>query len=275
MRKGQQPPWIVPDDLWARIEPLLPVVPRRPDHPGRKRLDDRKALCGILFVLYTGIPWEFLPQELGFGSGMTCWRRLRDWNEAGVWQRLHESLLAELNAAGELDFTRAVVDGSHVRAMKGGPKTGPSPVDRARTGSKHHLITEAHGIPLAVILTGGNRNDVTQLLPLIDAVPSVRGRRGRPRQRPDTIYADRAYDHDKYRRLVREKGITPLFARRGVDHGSGLGVHRWVVEQSFALLHWFRRLRIRWEIRDDIHEAFLSLACGIICWRRLTNLALC
>lgn len=73
-------------------------------------------------MLYTGIPWEFLPQELGFGSAMTCWRRLPDWNDAGVWQRLHESLLAELNAADALDWSRAVIDGSHVRAMKGGPK---------------------------------------------------------------------------------------------------------------------------------------------------------
>jgi transposase len=129
VRKGQLPPWIVSDELWARIEPLLPiVVPQRVDRPGRPRLDDRKALCGILFVLYTGIPWEFLPQELGFGSGMTCWRRLRDWNKAGVWQRLHENLLAELNAAGQLDWSRAVVDGSHLRAMKGGPKP-----DRARS----------------------------------------------------------------------------------------------------------------------------------------------
>ncbi|MGW1270853.1 IS5 family transposase [Streptomyces sp. NPDC002491] len=275
MRRGEQPPWIVPDGLWVRIEPLLPVVPRRTDHPGRRRLDDRKVLSGILFVLYTGIPWEFLPQELGFGSGMTCWRRLRDWNDAGVWQRLHESLLAELNAAGALDWSRAVIDGSHVRALKGGPKTGPSPVDRARTGSKHHLITEGHGIPLAVSLTGGNRNDVTQLIPLVQAVPPVRGRRGRPRQRPVALYADRGYDHDKYRKQVRALGITPVIARRGVEHGSGLGMHRWVVEQSFALLHWFRRLRIRWEIRDDIHEAFLSLACGIICWRRLVNPSLC
>jgi transposase len=129
VRKGQQPPWIVSDQLWARIQPLLPVVvPRRRDRPGRPRLDDRKALCGILFVLYTALPWEFLPQELGFGSGMTCWRRLRDWNEAGVWQRLHENLLAELHAAGELDWSRAVIDGSHLRAMKGGPKP-----DRARS----------------------------------------------------------------------------------------------------------------------------------------------
>lgn len=89
-------------------------------------------------------------------------------------------------------------------------------------------------------LTGGNRNDVTQLMPLIEAVPPVRGRRGRPRRRPDTIYADRDYDHDKYRKQVRAVGITPVIARRGTEHGSGLGVHRWVVEQSFALLHWFR-----------------------------------
>ena len=124
MRKGQQPPWIVPDDLWARIEPLLPVVPRRADHPGRRRLDDRKVLCGILFVLYTGISWEFLPQELGFGSGMTCWRRPRDWHQAGARRRLHEALLAELGAAGMLDWPGAVIDSSHVRAMKAGPSPG-------------------------------------------------------------------------------------------------------------------------------------------------------
>ena len=110
---------------------------------------------------------------------------------------------------------------------------------------------------------------------MIQTIPPVRGRRGRPRQRPDALYADRAYDYDKYRRLVRDKGITPVFAARGVEHGSGLGVHRWVVERSFALLHWFRRLRVRWEIRDDIHEAFLRLACAIICFRRLASLQLC
>jgi transposase len=125
-----------------------------------------------------------------------------------------------------------------------------------------------------VALTGGHRNDVTQLLPLIEAIPPVRGRRGRPRRRPDALYAGRGYDHGKYRAQVREKGITPVIARRNTEHGSGLGVHRWVVEQTVALLHWFRRVGIRWEIRDDIHEAFLSLACALICWRRLASLSL-
>lgn len=121
-----------------------------------------------------------MPQELGFGSGMTCWRRLAEWTGAGVWSRLYEVLLAELRGANALDFSRAAVDGSHIRALKGGAKTGQSPVDRGRTGSKHHLITDATGIPLATTLTGGNRNDVTQLIPLLQAVPPVPGKRGRP-----------------------------------------------------------------------------------------------
>ncbi|GHG50435.1 hypothetical protein GCM10018779_10540 [Streptomyces griseocarneus] len=110
------------DELWERIEPLLPCNERRFRYPGRKRLPDREVLCGILYVLHTGIQWEYLPKDLGFGPGMTCWRRLRDWNEAGVWQRLHEVLLVGLNAAAKLDWSRCVVDSSHVRALKGGAR---------------------------------------------------------------------------------------------------------------------------------------------------------
>ncbi|MFE5515067.1 IS5 family transposase [Streptomyces sp. NPDC056529] len=267
--RGGRKPWEVDDGLWERIEPLLPVIERRFRYPGRRRLDDRRVLCGILFVLYTSAPWRYLPQELGFGSRMTYWRRLREWNEAGVWQRLHEILLAELRAAGVLDLSQASVDSSHLRAMKGGAATGPSPVDRGKTGSKHHVIVDAHGIPLAVTLTGGNRNDVTQLIPLIRAVPPIRGKRGQPLRRPKHLYADRGYDHESYRDQVRQFEITPHIARRGTEHGSGLGVYRWVVEGTIALLHWFRRLRIRWEVHDDIHHAFITLGCALICWRRL------
>lgn len=122
-----------------------------------------------------------------------------------------------------------------------------------------------------MILTGGNRNDVTQLIPLIDAIPPLRGRRGRPRRRPAKVYADRGYDHDKHRRLLRRRRITPMIARRGVAHGSNLGQLRWVVERSISWLHTFKRLRTRYERRSDIHEAFLSLACSIICLRTLNN----
>lgn len=169
-------PWKVDDELWAVIEPLLPKVERRTRHPGRKRHPDRLVFQGILFVLHTGIAWEHLPQELGFGSGMTCWRRLAEWTEAGVWPRLHEVLLAKLRGANALDFSRAAVDGSHIRALKGVPRR---------------------------------------------------------------------------------------IARRGTEHGSGLGTQRWVVERAFAHLHWFRRLRIRWEIRDGVAGISAKLASSL------------
>ncbi|MFE1559070.1 IS5 family transposase [Streptomyces sp. NPDC058734] len=265
--KRQSRPWIVSDELWSLIEPLLPE-PALKQVEGRPRVPDRQALCGILFVLHTGIQWEYLPQELGFGSGMTCWRRLAAWNEAGVWDQLHLVLLKRLRVAKKLDWSRAVID-SPREGRSAGPKSGPSPVDRARPGSKHHLIVDGQGIPLAVSLTGGNRNDVTQLMPLLRKIPPVPGLVGRPRRRPDTLLADRGYDHDKYRRLVWATGVKPLIARRGVPHGSGLGVHRWVVERTIAWLHGFRRLRIRWERRDDIHEAFLGLATCLITHRHV------
>lgn len=121
-------------------------------------------------------------------------------------------------------------------------------------------------------LTGGNRNDVTQLLPLLAKVPSVAGLVGRPRRRTDVVLGDRGYDHDTYRRLVWALGIKPVIARRGVPHGSVLGVHRWAAERTIAWLHGFRRPRVRWERRDDTHEAFLGLAACLITHRHVQRL---
>ena len=277
MGKRQSRPWIVSDELWALIEPLLPEPPPK-QVEGRPRVPDRQALCGILFVLHAGIQWEYLPLELGFGSGMTCWRRLAAWNVvgvwdvAGVWDALHLVLLKKLRSKNQLDWSRAVIDSSQRPGRAQGPKSVPSPVDRARPGSKHHILTDGQGIPLAVSLTGGNRNDVTQLLPLLDKIPAVAGVVGRPRRRPDILFADRGYDHDKYRRLLRQRGIRPAIAQRGQPHGTGLGTFRWVVERTISWLHGFRRLRIRWERRDDIHEAFLGLAVCLITHRHVQRL---
>ena len=133
------------------------------------------------------------------------------------------------------------------------------------------MITDGGGIPLAVILTGGNTADVTQLLLLVHAIPPIRGKQGRPRSRPDTVFGDRAYDSRHHRAALRRLGIIPVLARKGTTHGTGLGTIRWVVERSNSWLHQFRRLRVRWERRADIHEAFLSLACALICYRRLQS----
>jgi transposase len=119
---------ILDDELWDLIEPLLPPPkPRRFRCPGRKPLDRRQVLTGILFVLRSGIPWELLPKEMGCGSGMSCWRYLRDWQQAGVWQKIHEVLLARLNGADQIDWSRAVVDSGSVRAVFGGRKPARIP----------------------------------------------------------------------------------------------------------------------------------------------------
>jgi len=150
-----------------------------------------------------------------------------------------------------------------------GKKTGPNPTDRARPGSKHHVVTDGKGIPLATVLTGANEHDVTQLIPLIDRIPRLRRRDGTRRRRPVVAIADRAYDSSQHRRQLKRRGIGSLIARRGVEHGSGLGRFRWVVERTHSWLHQNRRLRIRFERLPSLHEAFLSIGCALVCWNHL------
>ncbi len=268
---------LLPDALWDRIRPLLPPPPKpkRPDRPGRNRLDDHKCLIGILFVLKTGIDWEDLPVEMGCGSGMTCWRRLEYWTRCGVWRRLHELLLAELEYAARIDWSRAAIDSATVRARGGGESTGPSPVDRRKPGSKHFTVTDGDGTPLAARTTAANRPDVSELERTADGVPPVRGKRGRPRRRPDEAYADRGFASRANREALRRRGIRPRIARRDEPHGSGLGKIRWVVERTLSWLHNFGRLRVRKERKATIHQGLLDLASSIICFKKLPEGQLC
>ncbi len=140
---------LVTDALWERLQSLLPPPPpRRFRFPGRKPLDYRKILTGILFVLKTGMAWDDLPAELGCGCGKTCRHYLQLWHQAGVWRQLHAVLLAELNEADQIDWERALIDASFAKAPEGGEDTGPNPTDRGKSGSKHHVLTDAQGIPL-------------------------------------------------------------------------------------------------------------------------------
>jgi transposase len=201
---------ILSDQLWQCIEPLLPKAKKRRNiqHAGRKPTAARKVMTGIIFVLKTGVPWKSLPPTSDFPSGHTCRRRLLEWDRRGVWTRLWQSILAELQSEGQLSSERGVVDSSSVRAGHGGEKTGKNPVDRAKLGSKHHLLVEGRGIPLSMSLTGANRHDITQLLTLIESIARVRGKRGRPRQKPKKLQGDRAYDSEPHRRALRKRGSS-------------------------------------------------------------------
>lgn len=261
---------LVPDELWEHIEPLLPPPPpRRLRFPGRKPLDYRKVLTGILFVLKTGIAWEDLPADLGLGCGKTCRTYLRRWHRAGVWLKLHALLLAELNGADQIDWERALIDASFCEAPEGGEDTGPNPTDRGKSGSKHHVLTDAKGIPLNATVTAANVNEVTQVLDVLLNKPAVGGKAGPKRELPERLQGDGGYDSEPLRVLLRWLGITPVLGKRQREHGSGLGKCRWFVERTIAWLHSLGRLRRRLDRDTEVQEAFLRLGCSLICFRFL------
>lgn len=168
------------------------------------------------------------------------------------------------------NFTkRAAVDSRSLRAVGGGAKTGKNPVDRGKKGSKHHLLVDGNGTPLAAIVTGANVHDVTQFEPLVNAVPLVCGKPGRPRRRTKELCADRAYDSQPHRERLRKRCIKPKIARHNTEHGSGLGKRRWPVERTHSWYSRNCRLRVRTDRRDDIHEAWLAIASALICFNVL------
>jgi transposase len=257
---------LLPDHLWELARLFLPPHPPHPKG-GRPFLDDRRALTGIIFILKTGIPWEYLPKEMGCGSGMTCWRRLRAWCRAGVWPRIHQFLLDHLRFLKKIDFTRFLIDSSHLRAMGAGAKTGPSPVDRRKPGSKIHVLTDATGVPITIHLTAANRNDVTETISLIDDVPPIAGQVGRPRSRPDRLQGDRGYDDEGDRSELRRRHIEPVIPKRRSEHGSGLGRFRWYIERTISWLKQYRRVRLRTDRDPTNYIGWLFLAMILICHR--------
>jgi transposase len=252
------------DKLWETLEPLLPRAPRSAKG-GRPSIDDRSALNGILFVRHTGIPWEDLPQEMGFGRGMTCWRRLRDWQNDGVLERLHLALLARFRGYDAIDWSRVSIDGASVASPRG--RTGRAEPDRGKLGSKRYIAVDRQGIPLALVVTGANRHDSKVFEAVLDAILPVPGMPGRPRQRPDKVHADKGCDYAHCRESLSRCGITARIARRGIESSEKLGRHRWVVERTHAWLAGFGKLRIRFERGLDTHVALLTLACAVICSR--------
>jgi transposase len=260
----------MPEEFFEEVMPLLPAEKRPGPEGGRPRVGHEVVLKVIWFVLVTGCRWEDVPLEMGC-SGRTAHRRLRAWEELGIWDRLHLHLLTLLRRAGELDLHTVIVDSVQVRAFGGGEATGPSPVDRGKLGSKHTLMVDRHGTPLAIRTVGANVSDQTQILPLVLDFPHIGGKPGRPKELPDEAYADRGYDSDDTRALLRWLGIEPHIAKRNTEHGSGLGKIRWVVERTISWLKGLRRMRVRYDRLRMIQDAWTTLAAAVICFRIASN----
>ena len=197
----------------------------------------------------------------------TAHRRFQQWTKAGVWPRLHRAVLDAHGVAGG----GGLVVRDHRRGQrpgeKGGPLTGPNPVDRGKAGSKIHVISDAAGLPLAVAISAANTGDCLALRP-------GHGRPGHPVPARATarrlkLRADKGYDFDADRRWLRQRGIIPRIARRGIDTSERLGRHRQKIERILAWFTGYRRLTIRYERKASLYGAFLSLAATLICWKKL------
>lgn len=244
---------LLPLALWEKVAPLLPAPPppKNPSRPGRRRLDDRKVLLAVLLIMRTGMAFEDLPQELGLGSGMTAWRRLAWWNKAGVWQAMLEALLQDLDWAGAIDWSRSLLDSTHVHARGGGEGSGPSPVDRGKPGRKLHVVTDRLGTPQALpVVTRPGAHDGGQVGPLLDRVEETSGRL------PDSVGGDGAYDTAPARAQAEERGVRPAFGKRSPG--------RWPVEQAVAHLRNHARLRDLRARCAHMAEAWSNLATVLV-----------
>jgi len=261
---------LVSDQLWSAVAPLLPKHPRSPKG-GAPRKDDRRCLEGIMYVLRGGIPWRLLPHEFGV-SYSTCWRRLQEWSQGGVWDQVHKHLLKPLAEAKVLDIDRVIIDSASVRALYGGEHTGPNPTDRGKNGCKRHIICDANGIPLVIQTGPANQRDEELVKPMLKQFPHLPDRQGKKRTKPKALQGDRGYGFVWIIKMLIRMMIVSLLAPRGSAHGSGLGKTRYVVERTLSWFSNYRRLKLCYE-RTGIHfRAFHVLAACDICSRRLQRL---
>ncbi|MBA4192883.1 MAG: IS5/IS1182 family transposase [Planctomycetaceae bacterium] len=258
----------MPAPFYELVQHHLPPEQPPASLGGRPRIAHRIVIRVIWFVLATGNRWEDVPLELGC-SGRTAHRRLRAWEEAGIWDRLHADLLRLLNASGKLDPGTAIVDSVIVRAFGGGDDTGPSPVDRRKPGTKHTLLVDKNGVPMVIHTAGANASDQNEIIPIILDFPKVGGKPGRPKELPDVVYADRGYDNEATRALLRWLGIEPKIGKRNTPHGSGLGKVRWVVERTIGWIKGLRRMRVRYDRLGVIRDAWTTLAASVVCFQIL------
>lgn len=273
-------PWELSDEVWERVKPLLP---ERAPHPkgGRPAEDDRQMLAAILYVLRTGIQWNALPRELG--ACTTVYDRFRRWEQQDVFARIWQAGLQAYDELEGIAWEWQSMDGVMTKAPFGGAATGANPTDRGKRGTKRSQLSDARGMPLAVVVDGANRTDMQLAEATLDGLMIARPT-PTPEQ-PQHLCLDAGYDDDAVYETVHahhyEPHIRPnLHNRRQVtpplepeqetsnNLESTKQPRRWVVERLHSWLNRSRRLLVRWEKLDCTYKAFLHLACGLICFQQ-------
>lgn len=259
--------WTVTDALWFRLMRILP-----PDKaygtPGRPALPNRQVLDGILYVLRTGCQWKSLKTEW-FGASSSLHARFQAWQKAGLWQKVFEMLLRYYHQRCRIQWKWQAIDSKSVAAPLGGEKTGKNPTDRGKLGSKRHLLVDARGAPLAIVVSGANAHDKTCAVAVLDTVALPR---------PKTTYrvhhlcGDKGYDYDDIRQAAIERQYHVHIKERGVELQpvpleQRYPARRWVVERTLSWQNDFRSLRTRWAKKADNWLAMIQFASALVLWR--------
>jgi putative transposase len=262
-------PWEVSDALWKRVEPL---IPERVSHAkgGRPPEDDRKMFTAIVYVLRTGIQWNALPRERG--ASTTAYNRFRLWEKQGFFTQLWQSGLQEFDELVGIDWEWQSMDGVMTKAPLGGNATGPNPTDRRKRGTKRSELSDGHGLPLAIAVDGANVHDNRLAAPTLDSI--VIARKTPSEEAPQHLCLDAAYVGEKTKEVIDQHQyiahirliVEERAQARNVDPSKK--PRRWVVERLHSWLNRSRRILVRWEKFTQTYEAFLHLACALLCFQQ-------
>ena len=261
--------WRIPDVLWERIESLPPPRPGHRFGGHNPRVDDRRAMDAIFFVLRTGCQWNAL-NATGICSSSSAHRRFQEWTAAGVFVTLRATGLQEYDELKGLDWDWLAMDGAMTKAPLGGERVGRNPTDRGKLGTKRSLLTEANGIPVGLAVEGANRHDKKVAEATLESIPV-----DRPEptpERPQGMCLDKGYDYDDTRELVAEFGFTAHVRARGEEakalmKEAGFKARRWVVERTHSWMNRFRRVLIRWEKKVENYFGMPHFVCAWITYR--------
>lgn len=263
--------WQLPDELWERIEPIL--TRRYPPAPtGRPRADLRLVLDGVIHRMRSGCQWNQMPRRFGADSTVHGW--FQRFVDDGVLREIWASLAAECEELGELSWEWQAADGVMGKSRFDGDKRGPNPTDRAKMGTKKHLLVEQHGGPLGVVIDGANVNDHKLLEATIEGVVIERPD---PTEVSQHLCLDKAYDNRPTEKACRGAGYVPHIRRIGEEKLDSAGhkthpARRWVVERTIAWLQRCRAILIRYDKKAENYEGLIQLACALLWWRRRERL---